>query len=75
MIDNRESLCEHGGLHPIIAIKGKYIPGKVYNIMKETATTTTSITDATATPVPTTIATAHQDAADHTPYQTVRLKK
>ena len=40
--------------------------------MKETATTTTSIADATAAPVPTTIVTAHQDATDHTPYQTVR---
>ena len=34
-IDNRQSLCEYGGLHPIIARKGKYIPGKVNNTMKE----------------------------------------
>ena len=36
MIDNRKSLCKHGGLHPMIVRKGKYIPGKVYNITKET---------------------------------------
>ena len=36
LIDNRKSLCERGGLHPMIARKGKYIPGKVYNSMKET---------------------------------------
>ena len=36
LIDNRQNLCEHGGLHPIIVQKGKYIPGKVYNSTKET---------------------------------------
>ena len=36
MIDNRQNLCEHGGLHPMIEKKGKYIPGKVYNYTKET---------------------------------------
>ena len=35
-IDNRKNLCEHGGLHPMIARKGNYIPGKLYNSMKET---------------------------------------
>ena len=35
MIDNRQNLCEHSGLHPMIAIKGKYIPGKVCSSMKE----------------------------------------
>ena len=34
-IDNRQNLCEHGGLHTIISRKEKYIPGKVYNTMKE----------------------------------------
>ena len=29
LIDNRKNLCEHGGLHPTIAIKVKYTPGKV----------------------------------------------
>ena len=28
-IDNRKKLCEHGGLHAMIAIKGKYIPGNI----------------------------------------------
>ena len=28
-------LCDHGGLHPVITKKGKYIPGNVYNQMKE----------------------------------------
>ena len=36
MIDNRQKLCKHGGLHTMIARKGKYIPVKVYNTMKET---------------------------------------
>ena len=36
MIDNRQNVCEHGGLHQMIARKGKYTPGKVYNHMKET---------------------------------------
>ena len=37
MIDNKQNLCEHGGLHPMIARKGEYIPDKVYNSMKETS--------------------------------------
>ena len=36
LIDNRQKLCEHGVLHPMIATKGKYTPGKVYNTTKET---------------------------------------
>ena len=36
LIDNRQNLCEHVGLHTMTARKGKYIPGKVYNFMKET---------------------------------------
>ena len=28
-IDNKKCLCEHGGLHPMIARKGKYTPGDV----------------------------------------------
>ena len=34
LIYNRQNLCEHGGLHPITAQKGKYIPGNVYISMK-----------------------------------------
>ena len=33
-IDNRKNLCRHGGLHPMIVRKGKYIPGKVNNSIK-----------------------------------------
>ena len=36
MIDNKQCLCEHGGLNPMIERKGKYIPGNVQNHMKET---------------------------------------
>ena len=36
LIGNRLNLSEHVGLHPMIAIKGNYIPGKVYNSTKET---------------------------------------
>ena len=36
LIDNKQNLCEHGGLHPMTARKGKYIPGNVYIYMKET---------------------------------------
>ena len=36
LINNRKNLCEHVGLHPMISKKRKYIPGKVYNYMKET---------------------------------------
>ena len=34
LIDNKQWLCEHGGLHPMIARKGKYLPENVYNHMK-----------------------------------------
>ena len=36
LIDNNQKLCEHGGLHPITARKGKYIPVSVYISMKDT---------------------------------------
>ena len=36
MIDNKQHLCEHGGLHPMTAWKGKYIPDNVYTSMKDT---------------------------------------
>ena len=36
LIDNKQLLCDHGGLHQLISRKGKYIPGNVYNNMKET---------------------------------------
>ena len=35
LIDNKQNLCEHGGLHPMTAQKGKYIPGNIYSSMKE----------------------------------------
>ena len=35
IIDNKQCLCENGGLHPMIARKGKYIPENVYNNMKK----------------------------------------
>ena len=35
LIDKRQNLCGHGGLHPMISRKGTYIPGKEYNSMKE----------------------------------------
>ena len=35
-IDNRKTLCEHCGLHPITSRKVKYIPGNIYISMKET---------------------------------------
>ena len=35
-IDNKQTICYHGGLHTMRTRKGKYIPGKIYNIMKET---------------------------------------
>ena len=35
LIDNRKNLCEHGGLHPMISRKEKYIADKVYNTTKE----------------------------------------
>ena len=34
-IYNKQCLCEHGGLNPMISRKGKYIPEHVYNQMKE----------------------------------------
>ena len=34
-IDNKQHLCEHGGLHPMTARKGKYIPDNVYTSMKD----------------------------------------
>ena len=36
MIDNEQHLCEHGGLHPMTARKGKFIPVNVYTSMKDT---------------------------------------
>ena len=36
LIDNKEYLCDHGGLHPIVSRKVKYIPVNVYNQIKET---------------------------------------
>ena len=35
LIYNRQTLCEHGGLHLMIERKGKYIPVNVYNNIKE----------------------------------------
>ena len=35
LIDNKQNLCDNGGLHTIIARKVKYITGKVYNTIKE----------------------------------------
>ena len=35
LIDNRKNLCEHGGLHPMIKIKVRYITVRVYNYMQE----------------------------------------
>ena len=35
LIDNKQWLYEHGGLHPIIPRKVEYIPVNVYNHMKE----------------------------------------
>ena len=35
LIDNKQCLCDHGGLHTMIEIKGKYIPGNVNNQTKE----------------------------------------
>ena len=34
-LDNKQSLCDHGGLYPMIAIKGNYISGNVYNQINE----------------------------------------
>ena len=36
LIDNNQCLCENGVLHPMISRQGKYIPGNVYNNIKET---------------------------------------
>ena len=34
IIENKECLCDHGSLHPMKAIKGKYIAEILYNQMK-----------------------------------------
>ena len=36
LVDNKQHLCEHGGLHPMTARKGKYIPDNVYISTKYT---------------------------------------
>ena len=36
LIDNKQRLCWHGGLHTMIAIRDRYIPGNVYNHIKIT---------------------------------------
>ena len=36
MVDNKQNLYEHGGLHTMTARKGKYIPVNVYISMKDT---------------------------------------
>ena len=36
LIDNKQHLCEHGFLHTMTALKGKYIPENVYTSMKDT---------------------------------------
>ena len=36
LIDSKQKLCEHGGLHPMTARKGKYIPVNVHTSMKDT---------------------------------------
>ena len=36
LIDTKKNLCEHGFLHPMTALKGKYIPDNVYTSMKYT---------------------------------------
>ena len=36
LIDNKQNLCKHGGLHPMTARKGKYIPVSLYISMKDT---------------------------------------
>ena len=36
LIDNKQNLCKNGGLHPMTARKGKYIPVNVYIYMKDT---------------------------------------
>ena len=35
IIDNIKVFCDNGGLYPVKVRKGKYIPGNVYNQMKE----------------------------------------
>ena len=35
LIYNKKCLCEHSSLHPMISIKGRYIPINEYNHMKE----------------------------------------
>ena len=36
LIDNKQKLCEHGGLHPMTSQKGKYTPVNVYISIKDT---------------------------------------
>ena len=36
LINNKQWLCEHGGLHPMIERKVNYIPVNAYNNTKET---------------------------------------
>ena len=43
MIDNKLCFCGHGGMHPLIARNVNYIPGNVYNVMKETFIKTVDI--------------------------------
>ena len=35
LIGDKQFLCDHGGLYPMIERKGKYIPGNLYNQMNE----------------------------------------
>ena len=35
-IDNKQYLCDHSDLHIMIARRSEYIPGNIYNQMKET---------------------------------------
>ena len=36
LIDIKQNLCKHGGLHPMKARKVKYIPVNLYTSMKDT---------------------------------------
>ena len=35
LVDNKQNLCEHGGVHKMTAQKGKYIPVNVYIYMED----------------------------------------
>ena len=35
LIDKNQCLCEHGGLNPMIARNGNYVPGNLYNNTKK----------------------------------------